>query len=1022
MTVIQDYLKYTQNAINDYGEKSCVLMQVGSFFEIYGLQDKKGNIIGSKIVDIANNCDLIIANKNCKHKIGKEIYGIKMAGFGLGQIDKYVKNLQQLGYTCLIYVQDIQASNTTRSLSEIISPGTFFNTESKNVSNYVSCIWISKTNNRYLNKQGISKTDKYNEIIQIGLSSSDVLSGYTEIWQWSRNYQSDNAIYDDLEKQLSVINPHECIIISDFLNNQQLDDLCIYLGISDIKTHKITNTVDNEFSKKIKNAKRQIYQCEILKYCYDNIPEDVLIDSIKANPIAIQSLTVLLDFMKQHNPVSIKNIMFPKISDTSNILQLANHSLRQLNIIEDNRYTGKFSSIATFLDNCVTKLGNRRFRRKISLPSTDIEVLNKQYDTIQYCIDTGIWKQIKEGLSGISDIEVKCRLLARNKLYPRHISILYNDIVATQKLLKLFIRDKTLKTKQYSELKKKVDNLEKELKTVFNIDICKNITNLCFDKQKHDIDLLQIFQKNYCKQLDDKVDLCRENSVKFNKICKYLSGLVKNIENKKKQDTQYIKIYQTPKGEPILVGTSRRVSLLEQEIQKLVKKNSLTQPISSTKCVVSLDTFQFRIDDIVSRTNGNNKKDKIVSNKQIINISQSLDQTTNQVIDIIIMQYNLYCKKLTNKINIIQEIIEYIGDIDLLQNNCFVATKYNYCKPIIQQKSDKDDNMRDTTSSYIDIKGLRHLLIEHINTKELYVTNDIDLGLDTNGILLYGTNAVGKSSLIKALGVCIVLAQAGMYVPCTNMTYFPYQKIFTRILGNDDLFRGLSTFAVEMSELRTILSESDPNSLILGDELCAGTESKSAHCIFAAGLETLHNKNTNFIFATHFHEIKQYDEIKQLEKLTMMHMSVRYDNHSGTLIYDRKLKRGAGDSIYGLEVCKSMNLPTEFLDRAEQLRIKYSDDSNSYLDIKHSLYSRDKIKDICELCKKKADDIHHLQYQSDAGINKYIGSFHKNHPANLLSVCKRCHSTIHEKDIRYIKKKTNTGEYKLQEIPQEIPN
>ena len=78
----------------------------------------------------------------------------------------------------------------------------------------------------------------------------------------------------------------------DFLNNQQLDDLCIYLGISDIKTHKITNTVDNEFSKKIKKCKRQIYQCKILKYCYDNIPEDVLIDSIKANPIAIQSLTV----------------------------------------------------------------------------------------------------------------------------------------------------------------------------------------------------------------------------------------------------------------------------------------------------------------------------------------------------------------------------------------------------------------------------------------------------------------------------------------------------------------------------------------------------------------------------------------------------------------------------------------------------------------------------------------------------------------------------------------------------------
>ena len=72
-------------------------------------------------------------------------------------------------------------------------------------------------------------------------------------------------------------------------------------------------------------------------------------------------------------------------------------------------------------------------------------------------------------------------------------------------------------------------------------------------------------------------------------------------------------------------------------------------------------------------------------------------------------------------------------------------------------------------------------------------------------MLVYGTNAVGKTSLIRAVGISVIMAQAGMYVPCESFVFKPYEHIFTRILGNDNIFKGLSTFAVEMSELRTIL-------------------------------------------------------------------------------------------------------------------------------------------------------------------------------------------------------------------------
>ena len=171
----------------------------------------------------------------------------------------------------------------------------------------------------------------------------------------------------------------------------------------------------------------------------------------------------------------------------------------------------------------------------------------------------------------------------------------------------------------------------------------------------------------------------------------------------------------------------------------------------------------------------------------------------------------------------------------------------------------------------------------------------MDLGFKTQyGFLLYGTNAVGKTSLIRALGICIVLAQAGMYVPCSYFNFNPYKYLFTQIIGNDNLFRGLSTYAVEISELKTIVKLCDKNSLILGDEICSGTESYSALSIIVATLEQMNRQNSSYIFATHYHELKNYSEIQELDKLSLKHMSITCDPHTKKIIYNRKLKNGPG--------------------------------------------------------------------------------------------------------------------------------
>ena len=344
------------------------------------------------------------------------------------------------------------------------------------------------------------------------------------------------------------------------------------------------------------------------------------------------------------------------------------------------------------------------------------------------------------------------------------------------------------------------------------------------------------------------------------------------------------------------------------------------------------------------------------------------------------------------------DFVKYVSNIDILITKAFISKKYNYCKPKINEKAKK---------SFIVAKDIRHPLIEHVQINEKYTPNDVEIGKKFNGMLIYGTNGVGKSSINRSVGIATIMAQAGMFVPCSSFTYKPYTAIYTRILGNDNIFKGLSTFAVEMCEMATITNKSDENSLILGDEVCSGTETASAIAIFVQTLIALNKLKCSHIFATHFHQITNMDEITSLKTLTIKHMSVKCVN--GILHYTRKLENGPGEDMYGLEVCKLFDFSNDFLESAHKIRRKYNKNHKSVMEQKKSKYSNNKIKGSCEFCGNEGRDIHHLEPQEFADINNYIKSIHKNHPANLTNICVKCHKKYTKEKTIHKKTKTTAG-------------
>ena len=1015
--------------MNKYGNKTILLMQVGSFFECYSKTDSNGGISDTNMREFCTVCDLntSITNGRC------------MAGFPFTcnfrdySLERYVKKMQEHGFTIVVYVQDGQGANTTRSLHCIYSPGTFFSNDSAVLSNNTSCFWIERLS------VGINKK------IIMGMSNIDIYTGKSTCFEIESeiNPRHNQTTYDELERFVSSFRPSEVIIISN-LSTNEIEDIKNYANMpsSASAIHWIDlNRSDAvvqpyPFFVQAKNAEKQTYRKEVMEKFFSFHVSNAIFQSQSLYEFAIQSYTFLLHFVYEHNPHLTSKIEEPQFENRSDRIVLANHTLEQLNIIDGKEGGGSNSSVFRLLNKCKTQMGARRFHHRLLHPSFNVTTIQREYDITEYILkkeeecDTGtknkknvknvknvnyttVWRS---ALENIKDIEKLYRIIQMGKIYPNSLYILYTNLQIISDMYESIKGDETLlKYLRADSDSERITNICKELMkkmdSCFYIEKCRTIDSLDFDLSyqdcfvrpgiNKDLDATYVMHEDGCSILEALRAHCNDLIA---------IGEKKGVTTKEKE---FVKKHETEKAGFSIQTTERRSKLLLDQISKKVKTCNHMSKLEYHSISQDKKTIDFDLSTLQFVKAGSSAVTFI--HEALSNVCASISETRNKIRDEIGLVFNKFVCELKEYQESFQTVVSFITDIDLMQNQAHIARKYKYCKPTIDLK----EGVGSGSGSYVDTRDIRHCLIERINEDELYVTNDISLGLKDRGMLLYGTNAVGKTSMIRALGICIIMAQAGLYVPCSAFTYRPYKSIMTRILGNDNLFKGMSTFAVEMSELRVILKCADQNSLILGDELCSGTEIDSAISIFVAGLQKLHALKSCFIFATHMHEIVDYEEIAQLDKLTTKHMAVTYDRARDILIYDRKLRDGAGPSMYGLEVCKSLHLPDDFLKMANAIRVKYrSKGAEGDLNFKPSHFNAHKVKGMCELCKKETgEEVHHLQHQKEADVNDYIQHFHKNHRANLLTVCESCHLKMHETGQQY-KRVLTTGEggYALSKI------
>ena len=687
---------------------------------------------------------------------------------------------------------------------------------------------------------------------------------------------------------------------------------------------------------------------ELLRRCFK--PKSILplraIMGITDFPLIEHALCHSLQFLLDHHPAAVSLLRLPTIWSPEDSIYLGNHALSQLNIItakEDNSVLSLF--LRTF-----TAMGRREMRRRILYPITSAAELECRYTEIDWCLGEGAapYSGMAASLRSCADLTKLHRKIVLAAVEAEDVLALDQTYHSAKTIAGLIGQAAPLTYEASAAAA--LDAWTRTFLTAFDIEKARTASSDAF--------CLTETAGPRCAAIEAEIAAERHQIAAIHQALSTWSVI----------DIDYFRLEEKESYIQIAVNKSTGVhvsaSLKKRNIPPLLEGATvISKKSSQTLEIPALSTAYARI----------------------LSLREQLARTIRE-------ELGAVCDHLSQSSATWDSVEAWLSKVDMSMTIAAVSKKQGFVRP----------NLLPGTTSQLQIEGLRHPLIEMQKTRTEYVCHDVRLGTGTQGWLVYGMNASGKSSLMKAVGIATILAQAGCYVPARRFQFTPFYSIFTRILNRDDLWAGLSSFAVEMTELVDILKRAGPQSLVLGDEVCSGTESASAMSIVGASIAHLNSSGAKYIFATHLHGLQSVPEVAEIKSLQVWHLRVRHDPVRDLLIYERTLHPGAGSSLYGLEVAKAMGLPFDVLEAAHAIRRRITGQVNDS-EAAASTWNRAITRRACEVCGAEIAgdlEVHHIVERHTAVGGRLPDGTALNAPRNLIVVCEACHDKHHAGQIQ----------------------
>ena len=937
------YFELQQHFEKKYGSNALVLMEIGTFFEVYEVNNDELKI--GKAKEIAELLNIQLTRKS-KAIIENSLKNPLLAGVPAVSLERYLSRL--IGtkkYTIVIVKQKGEMPNIKRYVSNIISPGTNFEYHTDSAENNIVSLNI----------------DENQGIYSVGYAAIDVTTGKTIVNEIHSSRDDKTYALDEVFNLLQTYNTAEVIVT---LSGSNIDPEWIksYLEL------KQFHSSINEHRCKI------IYQNELFKRVYEinSFLSPIEYLDLERYPYTTEALAILIEFIIEHDEAIIEKMNRPIFLGESRYLYLGNNALEQLGVISRDRAE---VTLLSLIDKTSTAFGKRLLKERLLSPILDKEILESRYELSQKLMEHS--DSYDTHLKNIYDLERITRRIKLKKLHPVELTYIMMSLEAIQKLLE----DASTMDISFDEsLSNEVSEFYQHLEQSFNLNICA----------KFRIDQINdnIFKEGIYPAIDTILKKQKLEIEKLEDVTDHIDQLFEQEKLSKSTKSSYAEIgYLESEGYSVNL-TRNRFTMIEKELKA---------------SFITIDDEHHFFKDFHYKYLKNAVK---INSKLFEKVTQNFETNQVKLISLVKQRYVQSLNEIEKRFShLLEELILFVANIDVAISNVKCTKSMNLTRPIIM----------DNCSAFEAI-GLRHAIIESNEQTGVYIPNDVYLGegIETkhnhitlnasegkavNGVLLYGINSSGKSSLMKSIGLCVILAQAGFFVPATELKLGMYDKLFTRIVSQDNLYKGLSTFAVEMMELKNIFNRASNKSLILGDEISQGTETESGLAIVAGAILKLLDLNSTFIFATHLHQLKNIEPLKKVESLILLHLGVKYDEEEDTLIYNRQLQLGMGSSLYGLEFAKSLHMDSDFIKNAYNIRedlIGKTSELKLLKSQKRSRYNKTLYVTKCALCEEDVEDVHHIQAQQLANSEGMIGSMDKNHKYNLIPLCKKHHQMVHD--------------------------
>jgi len=1047
------------------GSKIAVLMQVGTMYELYTLdEDCKDLTKRNNVVEVVN----LLGFDWTKNDRDITEQNPKYTGFPVKNAPKHVGRLGDAGYAVVLVDQIISGNSknkTERKVVDIITQGVRLNDNSL-APNIIS-IFIENQNPKVSLFDSNSRLKSLDNLeLIIGIASISATTNESKIFEIANSKLGESGTTTSLVTDILTE-------VFRFLQSTPCKELIVNLvgfNFGDIVNESIIrkNEVKRYFFENL-----SLSTFPLITFEFNQIPDlwttpkyqnDVLTKIYpKTNKVGIKPLEILhldrmnnavtallitVEHIRVRNETLLIGLSEPLVWNTDANLILTHNAIQQLDLCPstsiDMKSNEKRMTLFEIIDNTSTADGKRLLEQLLFAPYSNVELLNKKYNEIDHWLKLDNCKQlideISKHLRNVVDLRKFHRKIELNMLPPSQLGKLMKSYESIQKLIQI---DNTHKLLDISLPNSLTNNSFEEFQTYceslqafFNYDILNN----CKSYKSININVLN---PGIDERSDELYNLATNVKARVENFTLKLARIIdSDMTEDKALKTIQIKCPNVAKtaGTKPKNGNNKTYLKIPLKIKSLLEyyQNKISE--SEDNCVYKYQTF----DDFLYE-NRDDSTDIDIKNCHIsrnFEVSESIPMTQEEIDLIMSLSFRTsgtYAKVFSNLIDVVEsqsdkllaqftthstiiyhnllvethrdviptllEITNWVSRFDILKSNVVTAQKNNYNKPLAEGS--------DEQPSYIIAKKMRHPIIEVIQNEIPFVPNDLTIGVsDTEngtgflGLFLGGVNSAGKTTYLKSSALNTILAQCGMYAACESFVYHPFKNIITRLSGNDNMYKRQGSFAVEMSELRTVAAQSTPNTLILGDEICRGTEQKSALTIVASTVVKLCKKRTNFLFSTHLAMLDQFPEVMECQTkglLKYAHFSI--DSKAETAIFEYKLHDGIGANLYGIEIAEMMGLDKEICALAYEFRNRLEHPDTYDIPLggnKKSRYNSESLMGLCSIknCNGKAIDTHHIRFQSEANDKGQIDHFHKNILHNLVHLCEFHHHEIHHGDLK----------------------